>query len=149
MVLGGFYVDGSGYPKFSAPPSGETMRQIIKIFGGARTCSRSSITISSLVGLGFHPPPGWPKTLSFFCLFVCLSVCSSRFWTSELCARFRHEGIGVQKRFWCRWTGEHSGKFCSRRAAANTRLQLSVDDTLYLTFKELTGVINPVNDSSL
>jgi len=20
----------------------------------------------SLVGLGFHPPPGWPKTLSFF-----------------------------------------------------------------------------------
>ena len=28
----------------------------------------------SLVGLGFHPPPGWPKTLSFF-LFVCLSVC--------------------------------------------------------------------------
>ena len=30
----------------------------------------------SLVGLGFHPPPGWPKTLSFFfvCLFVCLFV---------------------------------------------------------------------------
>jgi len=27
----------------------------------------------SLVGLGFHPPPGQPKTLSF--LFVCLSVC--------------------------------------------------------------------------
>ena len=29
----------------------------------------------SLVGLGFHPPPGQPKTLSFFvCLFVCVSV---------------------------------------------------------------------------
>jgi len=28
-----------------------------------------------LVGLGFHPPPGWVKTLSFFvCLFVCLFV---------------------------------------------------------------------------
>ena len=27
----------------------------------------------SLVGLGFHPPPGWPKKLSFLC--VCLSVC--------------------------------------------------------------------------
>jgi len=26
----------------------------------------------SMVGLGFHPPPGWPKTLSFL---VCLSVC--------------------------------------------------------------------------
>ena len=42
-----------------------------KSFGGARTCCRSSITMSSLVGLGFHPPPGWLKTLSFF---VCLSV---------------------------------------------------------------------------
>jgi len=29
----------------------------------------------SLVGLGFHPPPAQPKTLSLFvCLFVCLSV---------------------------------------------------------------------------
>ena len=51
--------------KFSVPPSGESFR-------GARTCSRSSITMPSLVGLGFHPPPGWPKTLSF--LSVRLSV---------------------------------------------------------------------------
>jgi len=31
----------------------------------------------SFVALGFHPPPGEPKMLSFFvvCLFVCLSVC--------------------------------------------------------------------------
>jgi len=29
--------------------------------------------LPTLVGLGFHPPPGWPKTLSF--LFVWLSVC--------------------------------------------------------------------------
>jgi len=43
-----------------------------KSFRGARTCSRSSITMPSLVGLGFHPPQGWPKTLSF--LSVCLSV---------------------------------------------------------------------------
>ena len=28
-----------------------------------------------MVGLGFHPPQGQPKTLSFF--FVCLSVCLS------------------------------------------------------------------------
>jgi len=38
-------------------------------------CSRSSITMPSLVGLGFHPPPGWPKT--FVCLSVYLSVCLS------------------------------------------------------------------------
>jgi len=42
-------------------------------FRCARTCSRFSITLPSLVGLGFHPPPGWPKTLSFFvCQFVTL-----------------------------------------------------------------------------
>ena len=35
-------------------------------------CSRSSITVPSLVGIGFHPPPGRPKTLSF--LFVSLFV---------------------------------------------------------------------------
>ena len=52
------------------------MRQTTKRFQGERTCSRSSITMPSLVGLGFHPPPGWPKTLSFFvCLSVCLFVC--------------------------------------------------------------------------
>jgi len=63
-------------PKFSAPRSRKTMRQTPKSFGGARTCSRSSITVPSLVGLGFQPPPGRPKALSF-CLFVSLSVCSS------------------------------------------------------------------------
>jgi len=87
-------------PKFSAPPSGETMPQTPKCFLGARTCSRSSIIMPTLVGLGFHPPPGWPKTLSF--LSVCLSV-RHAFERQSLCARFRHEGLGVQKRFWSRW----------------------------------------------
>jgi len=70
---GGFKLRGPGYPKFSAPPSGETASDP-KSIRGTRTCSRSSITMPSLVGLGFHPPPKWPKTLSFF---VCLSVCLS------------------------------------------------------------------------
>jgi len=63
-------------PKSSAPDSGETVRQTAKSFRGTRTCSRSFITMPSLVGLRFHPPPWQPKTLSFFS--VCLSVCSSR-----------------------------------------------------------------------
>jgi len=71
---GGFKLRGLVTPKFSAPLSGETMRQTPKSFRGARTCSRSSITVPSLVGLGFHPPLGQPKTLSFFVLFVCLFV---------------------------------------------------------------------------
>jgi len=70
---GGFKLMGSGYPQIFSAPSGETMRQTHKRFPGARTSSRSSITMPSLVGLGFHPPPRWPKTLSF--LSVCLSVC--------------------------------------------------------------------------
>jgi len=86
----GFNLRGSGYPKFSAPSSGETMRQTPKSFRAARTCSRSSITVPSLVGLGFHPPPGQPKTLSF--LFVCFSV-RHAFERQRLCARFRHEGV--------------------------------------------------------
>jgi len=61
--------------KFSVVRSGETVHRTQKSFGGARTCSRSSITTPSLVELGFHPPPWQPQTLSsFVCLFVCLFV---------------------------------------------------------------------------
>jgi len=105
-VMGVLSWGGRVSSKFSAPPSGETMRQTTKRFPGERTCSRSSITVPSLVGLWFHPPPRWPKTLSFF---VCLSVClflRHAFERQTLCARFRHEGVGLQKRFWCRWIGE-------------------------------------------
>jgi len=72
---GRFKLTGSGYPQIFIAPSGKAMRQTLKSFRGARMCSRSSITMPSLVGLGFHPPLGRPKTLSFFvCLFVCLFV---------------------------------------------------------------------------
>ena len=54
---GGFKLRGRVSPTFSAPPSGETTSQTTKRFRGERTCSRSSITMPSLVGLGFHPPP--------------------------------------------------------------------------------------------
>ena len=77
-------------PKFSVPPSGETMHQTRKRFKGAITCSRSSIIMPSLVRLGFHPPPGWPKKLSF------LSV-RHAFERQSLFARFRQEGVEVQK----------------------------------------------------
>ena len=66
----GFKLSGSNYNQIF---SGETVRQTSKSFRGARKCSWSSITMASLVGLGFHPPPGWPKS-RVFCLSVCLSV---------------------------------------------------------------------------
>ena len=80
-----------------APPSGETMCQTPKSFRGARTCSRSSITLPSLVGLLFQPPTGRPKTLSF-CLFVCRFV-RHAFERQRFCTRFRHEGVGEETRF--------------------------------------------------
>jgi len=95
---GGFKYRGSGFPKYSAPPSGETVRRIPKSFRGARTCSRSSITVPSFVGLGFHPPPARPNTSSF--LFVCMYVCLFvTLLNVRVCAPDRHEGVGVHKRF--------------------------------------------------
>jgi len=44
-------------PNFQRPVAAKFMHQTPKSFRGARTCSRSSITMPSLVGLGFHPPP--------------------------------------------------------------------------------------------
>jgi len=80
MELRGFEVDGTGSPNFSAPPSGETMRRIPKRFRGARTCSRSSITVPSLVGLGFSLAAGAAKNVN--CLSVTLlnvRVCAPDF----------------------------------------------------------------------
>jgi len=77
----GFKFRGLVPAKFWVPPSGETMSGTPKIFWGARTYLRSSMTMPSLMGLEFHMPPGRPKALSH--LFVYLSVCSSCFWTSE------------------------------------------------------------------
>ena len=95
---GGFKLRGSACPQIFSAPLAAKLCQTTKRFGGERTCSRSSITMPSLVGLGFHPPPGWPKTLSFFvCLFICLFV-RHAFERQRLSARFRHEGVGVQKR---------------------------------------------------
>ena len=75
----GFYVDGVWLsPNFQCPLAAKLCVRP-KSFRAARICSRSSITMPSLVGLGFHLLPGQPKTLSF--LSVC---CSSRFWTSDI-----------------------------------------------------------------
>ena len=87
-------------PKFSSPSSGETMHQTPKRFRGARTCSRSSIMVPRLVhGAWISPAAGVAKNVEFF-LFVCLSVLVRHaFERQSLCTLFRHEGVGVQKRF--------------------------------------------------
>ena len=50
------------------------------------------------------PAAGAAKNVELF-LFVCLFV-HHAFERQGLCARFRHEGVGVQKRFRYRWIGE-------------------------------------------
>jgi len=57
----GFKYRVSGYTQIFSAPSGETMRRAPKSFGDARTCLRSSITMPSLVGLGFHRSRGGQK----------------------------------------------------------------------------------------
>ena len=93
----GFKLMGSGNPQFSAPPSGETMCQTQKRFRGGRTCSRSSITMPSLVGLRFHQPPGRPKTLTFL---VCLSVfVRHAFKQPSLCTKFDMKALDYRNDF--------------------------------------------------
>jgi len=75
---GGFKLRGSGCSQIFSDPSGETMHQTLKRFGGARTC-----TMPSLVGFRISPAIGVAKNVEFFCLSVCLFVCPSRFWMSE------------------------------------------------------------------
>ena len=52
-------------------------------------------------GAWISPAAGVAKNVEFFCLSVCLSVClfvRHAFERQRLCARFRHERVGVQKR---------------------------------------------------
>ena len=95
-VMGVLSTDGLVSPKFSASPSGEIMRRTPKVLEVQKRSRGPLITVPCLVGLGLRPPPAQSKTLNF--LFVCFfvrHVCERQ----NLCARFRHEGVGVQKRF--------------------------------------------------
>ena len=75
---GGFKLRGSGFPQIFGAPSGETMHQTTKRFGGERTCSRSSYHHVKFGGARISPAAGVAKNVEFF-LSVCRSVCSSRF----------------------------------------------------------------------
>ena len=49
-------------PKFSAPPSGETMRQTPNVLEVQERARGPLSPCQVWWGLGFHPPPGWQKT---------------------------------------------------------------------------------------
>ena len=49
-------------------------------------------------GAQISPAAGVAKNVDFLCVSVCRFV-RHAFERQSLCARFRHEGVGVQKRF--------------------------------------------------
>ena len=61
---GCFNLTGSGYPKFSVPPSGETMRQTPNISKVKKVLEVLYHHVK-VGGIGFHAPPGRRKTLTF------------------------------------------------------------------------------------
>jgi len=78
----GFKLTGLVVPKFSALPSGETMRQTPKSFRGARTKNMLEVLYhhAKFGGARISPAAGVAKNVEFFvCLSVYLSVCPSRF----------------------------------------------------------------------
>jgi len=100
---GGFKLRGLVTPKFSVPRSGETMPQTPKVLE-VQDHARGLLSPCQVCWeTDFTRHRGGQKGWVF--LFVCLFV-RHAFECESLCARFRHEGDGVQKRFWCRWIGE-------------------------------------------
>ena len=98
---GGFKLMGSVsiYPQIFSAPWRRNCVQIPKRFRGARTCSKVLYHHAKFGGARISPAAGAAKNVEFFvCLFVCLSVCHA-FERQSLRARFRHEYVGVQKRF--------------------------------------------------
>ena len=77
----GFKLTVSGYPQFSAPPSGETMRQTPQKFSKCKNLLEVLYHHAKFGGARISPAAGAAKNVeSFFvCLSACLSVCPSRF----------------------------------------------------------------------
>jgi len=90
-------------PKFSTPLSGETLRQTRNVLEVQEHAGGPLSPCQVWWGSDFTRRRGGQKRGVF--LSVSLSV-RHAFERQSLCAQFRHEGVGVQKRFWCRWIGE-------------------------------------------
>jgi len=80
---GGFKLRVSGSPKFSVPPSGETVRHTPKVLEVQERARGPLSPCQVWWGSDFTRRRGGQKRW-VFCLFVCLFVCPSRFWTSEI-----------------------------------------------------------------
>ena len=85
-------------PKFSAPPTAKLCVKPRKVSEVQERARGLLSPCQAWWGSDF-PAAGAAKSIEFFaCLFVCLSF-RHAFEHQRLCALFRHEGVGVQKRF--------------------------------------------------
>jgi len=94
---GGFKLRVSGFPQiFSAPLAAKLYIRPPNVFESQERARGPLSPCHVWWGSDFTRRRGGQKTLRF--LSVCLSV-RHAFERQSLCARFRHEGVGVQKRF--------------------------------------------------
>jgi len=88
--MGVLSLGGRVSPKFSEPPSGETMHRTPKVLEVQERARDPLSQCQVWWGSDFIRRRRGGKNVEFF-LSICLFV-------QSLCARFRHEGVGVQKR---------------------------------------------------
>ena len=101
---GGFKLTGSGYPQiFIAPIAAKLCIRPPKVLE-LQERARGPLSPCQVWLLLDFIHRWAAKNVKFF-LFFCLSV-HPAFERQCLCARFRHEGVGIQKQFLCRWIGE-------------------------------------------
>jgi len=65
------YNFGDAFPHIFSSPSGKTVHQYRKSYGGPKIVQTSPITMASMVGLGLDRPLGGPKKVH--CIFICPS----------------------------------------------------------------------------
>ena len=98
---GGLKLTGLVIHKFSAPKRRNYASDTTKVLEVQERARGPLSPCQVCWSSDFTRRRGGQKRLAF-CLFVCLFD-RHAFERQRLCARFRHEGVAVQKQFWCRW----------------------------------------------
>jgi len=100
---GGFKLRASGCPQIFSAPKRRNYASDPQTFWRCKNVLEVLYHHAEFGGARISPAAGVAKNIEFFvCLFVCLSVClflRHAFERQSLCARFRHEGVEVQKQF--------------------------------------------------
>jgi len=99
MELWGFYVEGSGYLQIFSAPKRRNCASDPQKFWRCKNVLEVLYHHAKFDGARILPAAETAKNVEFFvCLSVCLFVAHT-FERQRLCALFRHEAVGVQKRF--------------------------------------------------